>query len=462
MQLPQHFLDKMQGLLGDDYEKFLASYEEDKVQGLRVNPLKTSIQQFLHSAPFELTNVPWIEEGFYYNKEDRPGKHPYHEAGLFYIQEPSAMAVGALVDPQPGETVLDLCAAPGGKTTHLAGRMNGEGLLVANEPHPARAKILSQNIERLGIRNAVVTNEMPDRLADRFPVFFDRILVDAPCSGEGMFRKDPDACAEWSPDHLTMCASRQLDILESASRMLKPGGRLVYSTCTFSPEENEGSISRFVELHPEFSIEDAQAYEGFDRGRTDWIPNPAPGIGETLRLWPHRICGEGHYVAVLRKTDGEEEPARRKYAKGLIDRKMLKDYFTFAEETLTVTPSGDFTLFGDQLYILPAGVLSLDQLKIVRPGWHLGTLKKNRFEPSHALALSLRADEARNRLSLTAESPQTLAYLKGEALKVEGPKGWHLVDVDGYSLGWGKLADGLLKNHFPKGLRWTGAERAQT
>lgn len=456
MQLPQLFVDKMKELLREEYEAFEASYDNEKAQGLRVNPLKISAEQLLRFAPFELIGVPWVPEGFYYGKEDRPGKHPYHEAGLFYIQEPSAMAVGALVDPQPGETVLDLCAAPGGKTTHLAGRMNGEGLLIANEPHPVRAKILSQNIERLGIRNAVVTNEMPDKLADRFSVFFDRILVDAPCSGEGMFRKDPDACAEWSPEHVTMCASRQLDILESAARMLKSGGRLVYSTCTFSPEENEGTISRFVALHPEFVIEDAQAYEGFDQGRADWTSDAASGIGETLRLWPHRIRGEGHYAAVLRKTDGEEEPARRKYAKGLNDRKALKDYFAFAEETLVAKPSGEFTLFGDQLYILPAGMLSLDQLKIVRPGWHLGTLKKNRFEPSHALALSLKANEARNSLSLTADSPQTLAYLKGEALKVDGPKGWHLVDVDGFSLGWGKLADGTLKNHFPKGLRWTG------
>ncbi|MFC4598688.1 RsmF rRNA methyltransferase first C-terminal domain-containing protein [Cohnella hongkongensis] len=456
MQLPQLFLDKMKDLLREQYAAFVASYEEEKARGLRVNPLKAPVRDFLRIAPFELTEVPWVSEGFYYGKEDRPGKHPYHEAGLIYIQEPSAMAVGALVDPRPGETVLDLCAAPGGKTTHLAGRMNGEGLLVANEPHPARAKILSQNVERLGVRNAVVTNEMPDKLAARFPAFFDRILVDAPCSGEGMFRKDPDACAEWSPEHVTMCADRQLDILESAAKMLKPGGRLVYSTCTFSPEENEGTISRFAERHPEFAIEDAQAYEGFDRGRADWTADAAPGIGETLRLWPHRIRGEGHYAAVLRKADGEELPVRRKHAKGFNDLKALKDYFSFADEALTVTPAGEFTLFGDQLYLLPSGMLSLDQLKVVRPGWHLGTLKKNRFEPSHALALSLKGDEVRNRLSLPAESPQMLAYLKGEALEAEGPKGWRLVEVDGYSIGWGKVADGTLKNHFPKGLRWTG------
>jgi NOL1/NOP2/fmu family ribosome biogenesis protein/precorrin-6B methylase 2 len=366
------------------------------------------------------------------------------------------MAVGEIVDPQPGEAVLDLCAAPGGKTTHLAARMRGAGLLVANEPHPARAKILSQNVERMGIRNAVVMNEMPGRLAERFPGFFDRILVDAPCSGEGMFRKDPDARSEWSPDHVTLCADRQLDILLSAAAMLKPGGRLVYSTCTFSPEENEGAISRFIRQRSEFEIAAAGAYAGFDRGRADWVPGPAAdGLEETLRLWPHRIHGEGHYIAVLRSNDGQEAP-RRKYAKTFSDTKTLKDYLAFCGETLRAAPMGDFTLFGEQLYLLPPGMPAMEQLKVVRPGWHLGALKKNRFEPSHALALSLKEDEVNQSRNLASDSSELAAYLRGEALQAEGMKGWHLVLADGYSIGWGKLADGVLKNHFPKGLRWMG------
>jgi len=454
MQLPHDFLAKMNKLLQSEYEAFVRSYEEERAHGLRVNTLKTSVEHFLKIAPFGMKRIPWAEEGFFYSKEDRPGKHPYHEAGLYYIQEPSAMAIGELLDPQPGETVLDLCAAPGGKSTHLAAKMKGAGLLIANEPHPARAKILSQNVERMGIRNAVVTNEMPDRLASRFPVFFDRILVDAPCSGEGMFRKDPDACAEWSLSHVDMCAARQDEILLQAAKMLKPGGRLVYSTCTFSPEENEGAISRFVESHPEFVVEDVRAYEGFDRGRAEWVDDAAERIGSTFRLWPHRLQGEGHYIAALRKTDGQEA-AKRTYAKPLGDRKALKDYFAFAEETLADTPSGDFTVFGEQLYIMPPGMLTLDQLKVVRPGWHIGTLKKNRFEPSHALALSLSGEQARKRWNLARDTAEIAAYLRGESLPAEGSKGWYLVEVDGFPIGWGKLADGTLKNHFPKGLRWT-------
>jgi NOL1/NOP2/sun family putative RNA methylase len=455
MELPQDFLVKMKELLQDEYEAFLQSYEENKAQGLRVNTLKVSIEEFLKISPFTLEKVPWVKEGFYYGAEDRPGKHPYHEAGLYYIQEPSAMAAGELLDPQPGEKILDLCAAPGGKTTHIAARMNQQGLLLTNEIHPARAKILSQNIERMGVRNAVVTNETPARLAERFPGYFDRILVDAPCSGEGMFRKDPEACAEWSLENVALCAGRQLDILKHAGVMLRPGGRLVYSTCTFSPEENEGTISRFLQEGSGFEVEEIHVYEGFDKGRMDWIPEPAANIEKTIRIWPHHVQGEGHYIAVLRKIAGEE-PSKRRYAKTVTDQKLLKSYFQFAEEALDATPKGDYLLFGEQLYLLPKDMLSLENLKVVRPGWHLGTIKKNRFEPSHALALSLQGDQVKNKWSLCRDSREMISYLKGESLEADGPKGWYLVEVDGFSIGWGKLSDHILKNHYPKGLRWTG------
>lgn len=333
-----------------------------------------------------------------------PGSTRFHEAGLYYIQEPSAMAAGELVDPQPGECVLDLCAAPGGKTTHIAGKMQQQGFLLTNEIHPARAKILSQNVERMGIRNAVVTNETPARLAQRFPGYFDRIMVDAPCSGEGMFRKDPDACAEWSPENVAVCAARQFDILGHAGTMLRPGGRIVYSTCTFSPEENEGVISNFLKDNPNFEIEDVQVYEGFGKGRPDWISDGASGLGKTVRIWPHQLQGEGHYMAVLRKTDGAEAGGRLKYAKTLSDQKVLKSYYQFAEETLLETPIGEFLLFGEQLYLLPKEMLSLENLKVVRPGWHLGTIKKNRFEPSHALALGLTGEQVKHKWNLKKDS----------------------------------------------------------
>lgn len=262
--LPQVFLERMQGLLGSEYEEFLVSFDHEKYQALRLNPLKlrtesgrtddsTVIEEKIQQT-FRLHPVPWADNGYYYTKEDQPGKHPWHEAGLYYIQEPSAMAPVTLLSPQPGERILDLCAAPGGKSTQIASAMEGEGLLVTNEIHPARAKILSENVERMGIRNACVLNETPEHLADIFEEYFDRILVDAPCSGEGMFRKNEVACEEWSPENVQLCADRQDGILECAARMLVPGGRLVYSTCTFAPAENEGSISRFLAMHEEFEI----------------------------------------------------------------------------------------------------------------------------------------------------------------------------------------------------------------
>jgi len=455
MELPKEFLSKMKDLLKDEYDDFLRSYEEPKIQGLRVNTLKVSIEEFLNINPFQLERIPWVNGGFFYQEEDRPGKHPYHEAGLYYIQEPSAMAASEMVDPQPGEKVLDLCAAPGGKSTHMAAKMKQQGLLLTNELYPARAKILSQNVERMGIKNAVVTNEAPSKLAERFPNFFDRILVDAPCSGEGMFRKDPGAREEWSLENVAACAERQSEILRYAAMMIRPGGRLVYSTCTFSPEENEGVISQFLNQDSRFEIEEIHVYEGFDHGREEWVSNGAENIEKTIRIWPQQVRGEGHYIAVLRKAESEE-PTKWKYEDGLKDQKQLKDFFQFAKETLTYTPKGEFIIFGDQLYLLPDEMLSLKNLKVIRPGWHLGTIKKNRFEPSHALALSLKGDEVKNKWNLDKNSPEILAYLKGESIKAEGPKGWYLVEVDGYSIGWGKLADGVLKNHFPKGLRWMG------
>ena len=259
MALPAAFEQRMQRLLGEEYPAFRDALARPQARGLRVSPLKIAPEQFAAQAPFTLTPVPWAPEGFFYPDTQRPGRHPYYEAGVYYIQEPSAMAVGALADAKPGERVLDLCAAPGGKTTHLAGRMHGEGLLVANEIHAGRAAILAQSIERMGVQNCIVCNETPERLAQRFPEFFDCIVVDAPCSGEGMFRKDDNpAQSEWTPELPSFCAARQAEILDRAADMLAGGGRLIYSTCTFAPEEDEGTLSRFLERHPEFSVQQGQ------------------------------------------------------------------------------------------------------------------------------------------------------------------------------------------------------------
>lgn len=366
------------------------------------------------------------------------------------------MAPAAYLGAQPGEKILDLCAAPGGKSTQIAAAMRGEGLLISNEIHPARAKILSENIERMGIRNAMVTNESPQSLAKVFEAYFDRIMVDAPCSGEGMFRKNADACEEWSPENVTLCAARQAEILECAASMLRPGGRMVYSTCTFAPEENEGTIGHFLDRHPEFSIVDVPHYAQMSAGVAEWTDAPHPGIERTIRLFPHQVDGEGHYLAVLEKAGSVSENYEGYCAKGLekgIPERDAKEYLAFAKETLKTQPKGKLIRFGEQLYVAPEAMPSTKGLKVLRPGLHLGTMKKNRFEPSHALALALRPEDVLHSYDMAGDSREVRAYLNGQTIPADGEKGWYLMTVDGYSIGWGKLAGGMIKNHYPKGLR---------
>lgn len=457
--LPQDFINRMKDMLGAEYEVFEKSYELPKYQSLRLNPLKTEKERFLKEATFSLKEVPWCENGFYYEAADTPGKHPYHEAGVYYIQEPSAMAPVEYLEVKPGERVLDLCAAPGGKSTQIATALRGLGMLICNEIHPARAKILSENIERLGIQNAVVLNETPAKLAAMFDSYFDKILVDAPCSGEGMFRKNEDACGEWSLSNVELCGTRQDEILDCAASMLKPGGKLVYSTCTFAPIENEGSIYRFLERHPEFDTEEAALYEGMTNGKLEWYTDDCSReeqIARTIRLWPHRLKGEGHYLAVLKK-EGSLSADFKGYCKNPpemgISEKDCVEYTTFVNENLKVVLQGKKIKFGEQLYLIPEDMPSLKGLKVLRPGLHLGTLKKNRFEPSHALALALNSEKVLHSVNLTSDSYDIKAYLNGQTLNTEGEKGWYLVQVDGYSIGWAKLAGMVLKNHYPKGLR---------
>lgn len=481
MQLPWAFAEKMKRLMGAEYDAFIESYQRERVQGLRFNTLKGDPQQMYeeYRKRFGLSPVPWCAEGYYYRADTRPGRCELHEAGVYYIQEPSAMAVIQLLDPKPGERVLDLCAAPGGKTSHAACRLQGQGLLVSNEIHPARAKILSQNVERMGIANAVVMNEEPGRLAAVFPEFFDKIVVDAPCSGEGMFRKDEQAREEWSEENVRICADRQQMILDHAAEMLRPGGRLVYSTCTFSPEEDENGIARFLERHHDFSVVSVPKTQrplGLSAGRQEWCSFSCPSASDTFRIWPHLAEGEGHFLALLEKAaDSEEERSRKKarqpkFWKDKAGKKLLEELL---QEILQKTDSSDdggdsgsrnflllpgslerLILFGDQIYLLPEGVPALDGLRVLRPGLHLGTYKKNRIEPSHALALALRPEQVRQSISLPPESEEALAYLNGQTLSTaEEFKGWTLVCTGKYSLGWGKCAGGTVKNHYPKGLR---------
>lgn len=471
--LPQDFLNRMKEMLGDEYAAFLQSYDTPNYQALRLNTWKGKAPQFQALSSFVLQPVPWAKDGFYYDGTVHPGKHPYHEAGVYYIQEPSAMAPAEyLLDGMASENsmeeerILDLCAAPGGKSTQIAAAMQGKGLLVCNEIHPARAKILSENIERMGIVNAMVLNETPQRLAEVFTGYFTRILVDAPCSGEGMFRKNEEACGEWSLSNVELCADRQDEILDCAANMLMPGGRLVYSTCTFAPAENEGSISRFLDRHPEYVIEEVKKANGMTGGVAAWTKDAAEGIEKTIRLWPHKIHGEGHYLAVLRRmplsdTDnfGKKVYASNGVERGIPEKSLFDsgkgcpEFFDFRKEELCKSWKGIYLKFGDQLYLAPEHMPAVKGLKVLRPGLHLGTLKKNRFEPSHALALALKSGETVHQADLSSEGREIRGYLSGETFAWEGEKGWYLVTVDGYSIGWGKLTGGVMKNHYPKGLR---------
>jgi NOL1/NOP2/sun family putative RNA methylase len=454
-KLPEAYIERMRIILGETADDFLNSYNQPKTQGLRINPLKinsneNATQQLIET--FQLEPIPWCSTGFYYDETlSRPGKHPYHAAGLYYIQEPSAMSVVELLNPLPGDIVLDLAAAPGGKSTHIAGKMQGKGLLIANEIHPARAKIISENIERMGVTNAIVTCCTPEQLAHKFPAFFDKIMLDAPCSGEGMFRKDPDAIAEWSPDHVTMCAIRQMDILRQALLMLKPNGQLAYSTCTFSREENEMVIAEILQEFPQFELV------------------------RTERIWPHLARGEGHFAAILHKKVGDHDhpvsqkrPFDSQEKRKNLPKLVSEAWGLFESFAATYIPGlqleqGEPLLFGDQLYWLPHVVDCpfnadyLKGLKILRPGLHLGTIKKNRMEPTHSLALAIPAQVITKSYNFSATSPEIMNYLHGEALQGDNRhNGWLLITIDGFALGWGKESNGQIKNHYPKGLRWLG------
>lgn len=443
----QSFSRRMERLLGtSEFQAFLAAAERPRAVALRLNPLKTRRPPDL--SCFGLSAVPWAEDGYYYDPETRPGLSPYHEAGLYYLQEASAMAPAGLLDVQPGMRVLDLCAAPGGKSAQLAAALDGQGLLISNEIHPKRAGILGRNLERLGVANALVLNEHPQRLEARFPGYFDRILVDAPCSGEGMFRKEEAAAASWSEETILMCARRQLEILESAAVMLRPGGRLVYSTCTFAPEENEGVISQFLSSHPAFSTVSVDA-PWFSPGRPDWVGDPAPGLDLTFRLWPHRLLGEGHFAAVLEKGQGgpAEEGGPPEAEATVEDRRALDGFQQRLDAGL---PQGRIISFGKSLWLSPEGMPALRGLKVVRPGLELGQALKGRFEPAHAWALWLKT--CASQADFSVSSPEIAVYLHGDP--VAGPQiGWTLMRADGLSLGWVKGSGGILKNHFPKGLR---------
>lgn len=439
MELPLEYTEKMKALLGEEFAAYLASFDAGRFYGLRANTLKISPEELREKGLFGLKEVPWCAEGFYYDGAERPAKHPYYHAGLYYLQEPSAMSPAAILPIAEGDRVLDLCAAPGGKATQLAARLGGTGLLFANDISAGRAKTLLKNIELAGIRNAVVTSETPERLAARLPQFFDKILVDAPCSGEGMFRKEPDMVKSWDEKMLTFCRAEQAKILDACAALLKPGGLLLYSTCTFAPEENEKSIGDFLEKYPAFSLLPIEKAHGF-----------APGLAPyeaCARLYPHKLQGEGHFLALLQKSNTVEQSAEIPAIEGERTKEM-EPFAAFAREILRELPQGNYQIYGNGLYLLPEGTPKLDKLRVLRTGWQLGTLKKGRFEPGQAFAMGLRKEELRRVLDLPLADGRVLRYLKGETVEAEGADGWILVCVEGFPLGWAKLQKGRLKNKY--------------
>ncbi len=420
--MTDEYLRRMQKIL-PDFEKYKACLDQAPYKGIRVNTLKISVSEFKEISPFALEQVEWERDGFLIG-EEKPGRSVYHDAGLFYVQEPSAMCAAPLLEVKPGERVLDLCSAPGGKGTQLAQAMRGEGILVLNEKIADRAKILLQNVERMGIVNAVVTNADPSELSERLEGYFDKVLVDAPCSGEGMLRKEAAAAENWSLSNVEMCAARQKKILESAAKLVTPGGMLVYSTCTFSEEEDERNVEWFVREFPQFELLSQR------------------------KIYPHREKGEGHFAALFRKCDGEK--VRFRAWKPFADKKSLASWKEFEREFLKKPLCGEFLTFGKNICLVPAELFSLDGLRVLRAGLLLGENAGKRFEPAHALAMG--AD--RNNLTKIADldDEQILRYLHGEELPPRDLQGWCVAAYHGYPIGLAKNA-GALKNHYPKGLR---------
>ncbi|MDI9510029.1 MAG: SAM-dependent methyltransferase [Clostridiales bacterium] len=488
MNLPKQFEDRMKRLLGDEYKAFLECYNKPYQGGLRVNTLKLSPEEFESLCPFSIKKIPWIYNGYYYESNEQPARHPYYNAGLYYIQEPSAMTPASLLPIEPGDMVLDLCAAPGGKSTELGARLKGEGMLVSNDISNSRAKALLKNIELFGIKNSLILSEPPDRLVGCFTEAFDKILVDAPCSGEGMFRKKPSMVNSWNQEGVENFKNLQIKILLQAVKMLKPGGMMLYSTCTFSPEENEGTISSILKECPDIHVVEALpsieernrlgiSYEGFDCGKPEWVDGPDE-LRHCIRIWPHKLAGEGHFIALLRKDDISDSTliqtnvndkakgyggnkknttSSKKEKSSLSDeaREFLKRLKPF-KELDDLENRGRILIQKDKVYLVPDSYEDNNGLRTLRQGLLLGEMKKNRFLPCQALANALKPDDFDSVLNYSSDNPDIIRYLKCETLTtdVDNKHGWQLVSVDDFPLGWGKLSNNILKNMYLPGWRW--------
>lgn len=451
MNLPEKYVTRMKELLKDEYNDYIKSFEEKNYCGLRANTLKISPESLSDKLGIKLDKVSWCKEGFYYDFNERPAKSPLYHAGLFYIQEPSAMSTGAILPINDGDRIADLCAAPGGKSTQTAARLNLSGVLLTNDISASRCKALLKNIEISGVENAIVTNETPERLSERFEGFFNKIIVDAPCSGEGMFRRDSDIIKSWEENKRELFCNLQRQILACAAKMLCGGGIIAYSTCTFAPEENEGSINEFLNKHPEFELLDIDKSTGFSDGRPEWIENGRDELKKCARLWPHKIKGEGHFLALLHKKGDKayKEPPK---ITDIRDDKRLKDFYDFCERYLNFKISENLEIHLGSVYKIPYGI-DLRGLRVVRSGLYIGELKKNRFEPSQAFAMTLKKEDVKNYVDFDMDDERVTRYLKGESFAAQADDGWCLVLTEGYPLGWAKVQKGRLKNRYLAGWR---------
>lgn len=461
IKLPEKFENKMKELLQDEYDDYLQCYDEPRYYGLRVNTNKISVEDFLKIAPWPLTPVPWIPNGFYYDGDKiQPSKHPYYFAGLYYLQEPSAMTPASRIPVEPGERVLDVCAAPGGKATELGAKLKGEGVLIANDISNSRARGLLKNLELFGIGNMMVISEEPGKLVEYFPEYFDKILIDAPCSGEGMFRKDKKMVKAWEEHGPEFFSKLQRSIITQAAAMLKPGGMILYSTCTFDPLENEKTVEYLLETCPEFKICEMEGYEGFCEGIPKYVEDHSEEYRKTVRIFPHKMQGEGHYLALAKKGDDNTERMNEKTAKPKSGAKKLPEELEqFLKELAWDVDKSRLDIREERVYYMPENLPMLKGVRFLRSGLLLGEVKKNRFEPSQALAMCLKKEEYPRILDLPVSDDRVIKYLKGETLDVEDitsrkEKGWYLVCVDGYPLGFGKLANQTLKNKYLPGWRW--------
>ena len=459
MNLPVEFETRMREMLGEEFDSYKESLDTPAFHGLRVNTAKISVEDFLKISPFTLKPVPWCANGFYYDEKDQPAKHPYYFAGLYYIQEPSAMTPASVIPIEEGDRVLDICAAPGGKSTELAAKLHGTGLLVSNDISNSRAKALLKNLELFGVPNMLVVSEPSNVIADHFEGFFDKILIDAPCSGEGMFRKSASMVKAWENNGVDMFVNLQRSILTEMVRALKPGGMLLYSTCTFSPDENEQAIDYLLELDSDLELCELPMYEGFDMGHPEWSKTNNPEVVKARRIWPHRIHGEGHFIAMLKKKDAENSHGVNWYHPAKV--KLPEEVQEFLSHISRDFDMSRMELQKERLYYLPKDMPNVKGLRLLRNGLFLGEIKKNRFEPSQSLALALKMNEYDQAISLPVHDERIIRYLKGETIEIDeeakanGIKnGMVLLGVDGYPLGWGKLNQGSLKNKYLPGWRW--------